>query len=220
MILILFVALAGIWMGKGSPKTLSEVTSFVKEKSYPLVENRSFVVVIYGYNQSMWCERALSSVFEQEFDHYRVIFVDDASTDGTIDCLNQYVLTNHQESKVILMRNGTKIGMTASLARAIGSCLDREIVIPLSAKDWLASPFVLSQLNAFYQNPDVWLSSSKTLEYPSYEVGQNSQVSFFAHLFKDAVKEEGAYLDALLKVAGKRARKMEQPISFSNTTCH
>ena len=61
VILILLVLFAGFWLGKSAPeKALPQ-----PEKEGPILEPKSFVVVIYAYNQALWCERSLRSVFEQ-----------------------------------------------------------------------------------------------------------------------------------------------------------
>lgn len=216
--IFLFIAAFGFWMGTPQPKKASLISSIQREKKFPLIENKSFVFVIYGYNQALWCERALTSIFEQDFDHYRVIFIDDASTDATGAIVTQYVLDNKQEGKVVLMRNQESLGRKASLRRAIDQCLDREIVIALNAQDWLVSPFVLNQLNLVYQNPDIWAAVSSTLEYPSYEESGVNQSSFYADLLKKSPQARGDSMEELLESSGGRVRKVETPISFFNST--
>jgi len=228
MILVLLVAFAGFWFGKAPVKKQKTLVEVHPEKQFPLSEHKSFVVVMYAYNQVSWCERALRSVFEQDYDHYRVIVIDDGSVDGTAEKASQFIVDNHQEDKVIFIRNETRRGEAACLYRAIDECLDREIVIPLAAKDWLSSPSSFNQLNRAYQNPDVWLSFGKAIEYPSYEINQATQLSFYAALFKQIrmgdLFENGhfvgpeAYLGPLIDMAGGRIRNIEDPVAFLNTT--
>ena len=228
MILVLLVALAGFWFGKEPVKHSQPLADIHPEKEFPLSEHKSFVIVIYGYNQASWCERSLRSVFEQDYDHYRVIYIDDGSVDLTAEKANQFIVDNNQQEKVIFIRNETRMGEVASLYRAVDHCLDREIVIPLFAKDWLSSPLALNRLNLFYQNPDVWLIFGKAIEYPSYEINQMAQASFYAALFKQIRIEDlfqkgrfassrQAYLGPMIEMAGGRIRKMEDPIAFFNT---
>lgn len=213
--LIFALMIGGIWLGR-TPRE-------VKREEFPVVEHKSFVIVLYGHNMADWCERALTSVFEQDYDHYRVIFIDDASTDGTVEKVKQFVLANHQEEKVVLIRSETGMGRVASLYRAVDTCLDREIVVPLDAKDWLATQGVLEKLNGVYQNPDVWLVESPLIDYPSYEWEAERQVSFYAALFKqirveDLVKKVHpmAYLAPLKKMGEGRVAQMEAPAAFLN----
>ncbi len=54
---------------------------------FPLVR-RSFVVFICGYNNGAFVEKTLRSVLSQAYDSYRVIYIDDASTDGSFEAAN------------------------------------------------------------------------------------------------------------------------------------
>jgi glycosyltransferase involved in cell wall biosynthesis len=229
VVVIFLVALAGFWMGKGpqAHKGSPLIAKVYPEKEFPISEHKSFVVVIYAHNQAHWCQRALRSVFEQDYDHYRVIVIDDGSIDNTGDKAKQFIVENNQDEKVIFMRNETRYGEVASLYRAIDSCLDKEIVIPLNAKDWLASPIVLNRLNIAYQNPDVWISFAQTIDYPSYAIREGSQVSYYAILFKQLrlndlfangrfVSNSESYLGPLQDLAGGRTRKLREPVAFSN----
>lgn len=227
--LLFLVALAGFWLGQSPQVPKRALTKVQPEKEFPVSEHKSFVVVIYAYNQEAWCVRALRSVFEQDYDHYRVIVIDDASIDKTEEKAKQFVLDNNQDEKVILIRNETHLGPVASLYRAIDSCLDREIVIPLNGKDWLSAPTVLNRLNIAYQNPDVWLAQGQSIEYPSYAIREEGQISYYAALFKQLrlkdlfarghfVSNPEAYLIPLHDLAGGRVRKLKEPIAFSNLT--
>ncbi len=225
VILTLFVALTGFWFGRVPEK--QKALNIYPEKEFPMAEHKSFVIVMYAYNQALWCERALRSVFEQEYDHYRVVLIDDGSTDGTSEKASQFIADNNQSKKATLIRNEAKIGKIACLYRAVDSCLDREIVIPLDAKDWMSSPSSLSCLNIAYQNPDVWLTFSPTIDYPSYEIGEADQPSFYALLFKKISLEDffkkghfamnpEVYLAQLVDLSEGKTRKLQEPIAFFN----
>jgi glycosyltransferase involved in cell wall biosynthesis len=224
LILIFLVALGGFWMGKARevPKKSLAVHP---EKEFPITEHKSFAIVVYAHNQALWCERALRSVFEQEYDHYRVIVIDDGSLDGTAEKTNQFIVDNNQAERVTLLRNETRLGPVASLYRAIDSCLDKEIVITLDAKDWLAHPTALNRLNIAYQNPDVWFTQAQVIDYPSYEIREEGQNSFYAALFKQIRLEDlykngrfaTDYLTPIQGMSGGRIRKIQEPIAFFNT---
>ena len=48
---------------------------------------RSIVVCIPSFNNEAFCRECLESVFIQDYENFRVIYIDDASTDST----NKYV---------------------------------------------------------------------------------------------------------------------------------
>src|SRR5690606_10170904 len=182
LILLLSVAILGLWFGK--TKELQELAAALEE--LPVREHKSFVIVLYAHNQAHWCKDALHSIFEQNYDHYRVIVVDDGSIDGTEEIAKNFILENHQDEKVIFIQNESCLGPVASLYRVIDNCLDREIIIPLDAKDWFTTPHVLTRLNALYQNPDVWMATSSSIEYPAYQIlEEDGPVCYYAALFKE-----------------------------------
>ena len=117
-ILPLILALAlGFWFGqpkKPAPQK-AVLTHIHPEKDFPVCEHKSFVFVVYAYNDVLWCERTLQSIFEQDYDHYRVIVVDDGSVDQTREKAKEFILKNKQDEKVILIRNEERVGAVACL---------------------------------------------------------------------------------------------------------
>ncbi|EKE08477.1 MAG: hypothetical protein ACD_17C00148G0002 [uncultured bacterium] len=224
---VIFALLLGLWFGGLAKK--EPLCQLHAAQEYPVKEHKSFVLVVYAHNGALWCERSLQSIFGQDYDHYRVIVIDDGSVDGTYAKAKDFILKNQQDQKVILVQNEKALGPIASLYRAVDNCLDREIVIPLDAKDWLSSPDVLHRLNAAYQDPDAWLVFGKTILYPSYTIEQDSRASFYAALFKELLLEDlyhkghfatsiASYQLPLVDLAHGRIRFLEDPITFTNQT--
>ena len=227
---VLLMALSvgfGYWMGQErAPKR--EPLSFDPNREMPIVEYKSFVFVVHSYQQSDWCLRSLSSLCEQDYDRFRIVFFDDGSNDGTLEKVQAFIEENHQEHRISLIHNPESLGNIACLYRTIHELLHHEIVIPLDAKDWLAHPGVLNRLNAAYQNPDVWLTSAKELLYPSYEMGDSSQASFYAALFQQIrlsdlmvdghfFQGRDAYLTPIIQMAGGRERLFQEPLFVGNS---
>jgi glycosyltransferase involved in cell wall biosynthesis len=230
----------GYWMGLHPvPK---QETLLIKddphpEKEFPVTEEKSFAIVVHSYKNAKFCVRCLKSILEQEYDHFRILFFDDGSGDGTFEKVQSFVLENKQEHRVTLIQNSAKLGAVACLSKAGETLQAKEIAIPLDVKDWFAKRSVLSRLNAVYQNPDVWITLGGSLFYPSYERGSCKSweggiscqlpVSFYAALFKEVrlsdLMQEGrfvggrdAYLEPLLKMAGGRIRLLEEPLFITN----
>ena len=53
----------------------------------------SVSIIVIGYNIERYINRCIDSVFEQTYDNYEVIFVDDGSTDSTLEKVKQYKST-------------------------------------------------------------------------------------------------------------------------------
>ncbi len=185
----------------------------------PVAELKPFAVVLYAHNDAVWCERALRSLFEQDYDAFRLVVIDDGSHDGTLDKIKTFILEHRQEQKTLLIRNETSLGYNACLARALEPCLPKEIAVPLMAKNWLSQPNVLSRLNEAFQAPDVWAIRAHALSYPSYAVAPNGPLCFYSALFKAVPAHSiGLYETALSDLSGKHIRRLEEPISFANET--
>jgi len=137
---------------------------------YPL-EYCPFVIVIVGKNNGAWVSKTLSSVFSQNYTPYRLIYIDDASDDGSFDLAKD--LINANLSGATLVKNGETLGTLANLVRAIQSCQDEEIVVVLNGEDCLAHEWVLSRLNAYYANPDLWMTYGQSVSFPTFEPGSS-----------------------------------------------
>ena len=125
------------------------------------------VIVIPSYNNKDWLEANLLSIFSQSYHNYRVIYIDDCSSDHTGDFVEEFVKKMHQESRVTLIRNTERRGALANLYNAICSCDDEDIVVTVDGDDWLYHTNVLQQLNELYSSRQVWLTHGKFIEYPS-----------------------------------------------------
>jgi len=136
---------------------------------YPVTEQKSFVVVIASYNNEIYCEKNLLSVFDQTYKNFRVIYIDDCSTDKTYEKVEKFIKDHRIEDKVTLIHNTERRLKLANLYKAYVSCRNDEIIVCLDGDDWLAHENVLKDVNHFYQNPDVWLTYSMAINHPKYE---------------------------------------------------
>ncbi len=189
-----------------------------KHKKYPVVEQKSIVVVIPSYNNSRFCEQNVLSVLNQNYKNFRIIYIDDCSTDDTYEKV---------KDKVSVLRNKKNVGALANLYNAVHSCKDTDIIVTVDGDDFLAHSDVLKTINKAYADPNVWMTYGNYLDYPSYE--QNPKIceklpsnrniregrwvtshlrTFYAGLFK-RIKLEDLCLDGnFLPMAGDLAHLM------------
>ena len=135
----------------------------INHPTYPALEQKPFVIVIASYNNESVCELNLASVFSQHYTNYRVIYIDDASTDHTYERVKR-VAEHHP---IELIHNTSRQGKLTNLYRAYQSCADHEIIVCLDGDDWLAHPGVLQRLNLAYNNPDVWMTYGSAILHPN-----------------------------------------------------
>lgn len=137
---------------------------------------KPFVVVIPSYNNKKWYQRNLDSVLSQEYHNFRVIFVDDASPDGTGNLVQEYIKERGQAHRVTLIQNEKRAGALANNYKAIWLCNPREIVVELDGDDWIENPHVLQYLNKLYQDPDVWMTYGQFIYHPDSIIGWTAEV--------------------------------------------
>ena len=137
------------------------------QKMYKAEANQTkFVFVVASYNNKQWYRRNLGSIFLQNYDNYRVIYIDDCSPDNTGELVEQYAQGLDQTHRMTLIRNTTRTKAMANIYKAVHMCADDEVVVILDGDDWLASEHVLETLNTIYANPQVWLTFGSFCMFP------------------------------------------------------
>jgi glycosyltransferase involved in cell wall biosynthesis len=134
--------------------------------SYVPTKEHEIVVVIPSYQNAQWYERNLSSVFKQTYTNYSVIYIDDASPDGTGNLVEAYIKKNKQEHRVTLIKNAKNQGAMANLYFAISGCNPQAIIVTLDGDDWLGKPSVLELINKIYDKYQVFITYGSFQHYP------------------------------------------------------
>lgn len=135
---------------------------------YPCDE-RHITVVIASYNNSVWYEKNLESIFSQKYSNFNVVYVDDNSRDGTADLVEAYVRNKGYADKVTLIRNQKNIGSAANFYKAIHFyCKDDDIVTIVDGDDWFCNDYALSIINRTYDDSQVWLTYGSYLDLTFY----------------------------------------------------
>src|ERR1700749_3243907 len=78
-----------------------------------MASNDLVSVTIVTYNSGRFIKRCLESVLEQNYPHLEVVIVDNASTDGTIDILEQFA------DKCRIYYNTSNLGFAEAQNQAI-----------------------------------------------------------------------------------------------------
>ena len=190
-ILLFCILMAGFSLGYFFPKKFQPRSSSVKiniekgKKNFTATQEKPIAVVIPAYNIAPWYEKMLHSVFEQKYTNFRLIFIDDHSDDGTYEKVKCFIDTYYPQHNVTILQNPQKVGSALNYYKAIQRCQDHEIIVCLEGDDWLAHPKVLSKINDIYADPNVWITYSDYVEYPSYHLGYTES------LCEEVIKRNG-----------------------------
>lgn len=130
---------------------------FVLQTVCAQIAQKSMVIIIPSYNNIAWYVQNLNSACFQEYDNFRVIYIDDASTDGTGNAVQAYIDQHQLADRVTLIRNTTNKGALANIYYAVLSCNDADIIVLLDGDDRLMHHRVLQIVNEAYAD-DIWLT--------------------------------------------------------------
>ena len=104
------------------------------------------------YNPGEFLETCVSTLMSQKYDSFKVIFVDDCSSDGSFDKLP------HNDERAIVIKNETRRTALENIHDAIMNHCDPDDIIALvDGDDWLPNKNTLSYINDFYNQNDCWI---------------------------------------------------------------
>lgn len=200
---------------------------FLKErKRISRGEKIPFVIVSPAYNNRFFQNNLLATL-AQDYENFSVIYIDDASLDGSFDQAKALVDLHPRGDKVQLWKNKKNLGMIHNYYLAIHTLPKDAVVVALDGDDWLAHHLVLQKLQEIYTQEDVVLTYGQYAEYPTYHLGQCRAIdwkvvkklggirkapwvtshlrTFKASLFQSIPPSEFQYQNAFVKVTGDMA---------------
>lgn len=192
-----------------------------------VIEEKPIVLLITSYNNSLWYQKNLDAAFAQNYSNFRIIYIDDCSSDRTAELVEQYFQERGWTDRVTLIKNKERKLKMENFYNAVHQlCGDEEIVIDYDGDDWLVKPEVLSIINKAYENPNVWLTYGSYVNWPKdqgcccktipnsviqsnsyrdYQWVSSHAKTFYAWLFKKIKPEDlmsqGKFVDMACDVA-------------------
>ncbi len=131
-------------------------------------EELPFCVVVPTYNTA-GSDRHISNIqtiLMQNYRNYRIVVIDDASTDGTGQQLRDYLegQSKLEGAKVAVVANKQREGSARNIRKAaVEHCQPEEIVAVVDGDDELIGRQVLKVFNAVYQETGAWVVYSSFL---------------------------------------------------------
>ena len=114
-------------------------------------KNRLLLIIAFR-NAGEFLNQCIKSIQQQDFPYYRVILVDDASTDSALSAVGDL------DERFTILVNEQRRGALHNQLHAIRKyARDDEIVIHLDGDDWLAHDGALARINDFFNRTCCWL---------------------------------------------------------------
>jgi len=130
------------------------------------------VVVVCSYNNGQWSEQTLNSICTQEYNNFRVIIVDDCSTDNNCEVIQKYIDDHNIQDRVTFIKNKQRHRKLFNLYYALYECKDDEIVIMVDGDDSLADSHVFSHINKLYADENIWFTYGQYRNVPASQAIQ------------------------------------------------
>jgi len=134
----------------------------------PLVaDQKSFAIIVCSYNNEQWVEQNLNSLLQQNYQNYKVLYIDDCSTDRTEMVVQGYLQRTATHNRVTYIRNKTRRYKLYNLFHAIHTyCHDDDIIVEVDGDDWLLGKDVFEYLNTIYQTTQTWMTYGGFVMWP------------------------------------------------------
>lgn len=112
------------------------------------MENMITVLITF-YNPGKYIIDAVNSIFNQTYSDWRILLVDDASTDNSTDLIQSYL----QDSRVTLIRHSINQGHAKSLNTGLQQ-MNTPFFVQLDADDWFYPNTLETLMREAVQQPE------------------------------------------------------------------
>ncbi|UZJ77313.1 glycosyltransferase family 2 protein [Fictibacillus sp. KU28468] len=104
----------------------------IVRKLRPNVTDKKVTVLIPSYNPGHYLRDALESVFLQTYQNWRIVLVDDASTDNSLSTVSDYL----EDPRVELIQNVENKGQSKAQNAGL-AVIDTPLILMLDSDNWL-----------------------------------------------------------------------------------
>lgn len=138
--------------------------------------NHEFKIIITAYNAARWIKSCLSSVTMQNYERYKCLIIDDASTDETFELARSCV--KNTDDRFIFIKNTENIKAIANHVKHMSLVCktDSDIIVSLDGDDTFFGSDVLTYLNELYQNPQLLLTYGQYKTLSDNKIGCNRPI--------------------------------------------
>lgn len=147
------------------------------ETFYPVLDDIHIVPIVIANSYDPSLERLLNSISIQTYPHTHLIFIDNGSVDQAGQKGKKHLEEYSKKKSVDIITYDKKRSEMHILFEVIHQLNPKDIVLLLNEKNWIAHENVFAHLNSSYANPNVWMTCSRSVSYPSYQTIEESAFS-------------------------------------------
>ena len=161
-------------------------------------------VTIVTYNSGRFIKRCIESVLAQKYPLKEIIVVDNDSTDGTIDILDQFEDHDRYSDKIRIFYNGQNVGFAEAQNQAV-QLSSGEWILTLNPDVLLLPNFIQALVDAGNRDPKIGtvcgklLAMSATFDLPENPIVDSTGIYFnpmLRHLDRGSQEmDTGEYLN-------------------------
>ena len=148
---------------------IQTINSSQNKNIHIIAGERPIVVVVCSYNNGKWSKNTLNSIFSQNYNNFRVIIVDDCSTDNNVEVIQQFIDEHNVQDRVTFIKNDKRHRKLFNLYRVLYDCHDDEIVFMVDGDDLINGPDVFTYINKVYSDDNVWFTYGQYKNVPASE---------------------------------------------------
>ncbi|MCI5051721.1 MAG: glycosyltransferase family 2 protein [Simkaniaceae bacterium] len=148
-----------------------------------------FGIYVGSFNNEKYCEWNLKSILDQEYDNFYVVYMNDQSSDRTLEMVREIVKKHPKGDLVTIIDNEVRKRPCGNYVTAIEKhAEDDDVIVIVDGDDALDNDQVLKTLNRAYNKyrPEVWLTYGQYREKNSGNIG-------FCRPFPSAVVKNNAF---------------------------
>lgn len=165
------------FLKKGNGETSAFTIQESLEANYPLIEDKQIVSIALVNQYDASLERLLDSISTQAYPHTHLILIDNGSQDQSGDKARKYIEEYAKKKSVEWISFEKKRPDLEVFFEVIHTLSPEDVVVCFNGTSWLAHEHVFDHLNAAYANPNVWMTYSRSMGYPDFEISEEGAFS-------------------------------------------
>ena len=147
-------------------------------------------ILLLSMNHELYIENSIESLKDQTYPNIEIIYLDNASSDGTFEIAEKSLLRSEIPYKALSNKESKGISMNLNFMYAQSS---GSYIVALSSDDWLTKDSVEEKINYFHSHPEFGMvyNSSYSYNYDSQKIAVCSKKNKFKEgwVLRDVLKE-------------------------------